>query len=387
MPGSHASITAGRRAAGRLRAPAGDLLLLLHAALDSPPAAAAAFARASATAAPGRSGEEGRLLPLVWWNLGGAAATEPAVRALAPAYHASWSRFQVQLTAAERVLASLHAEGVRTLLLKGLPLALGVYARPALRAMADVDVLVAPDDRDAAARLLARQGYRALRHPGAGELAAMHSVGLIGPDGSTVDLHWYALQECCHPGADADLWERAVPCGVGSVEALSPSPEGLLLTALAHGVRWSGEPPARFAADAVTLLRRHGRTLDWDRLRAEARRRRLSFLLAATLSWLAWELAAPVPAEALGGLAADGASRGERAELWARQGRPTLARAAVIRWCAHARRAAAGEDERGLRGFLRYLRSAWGVPEGAALPVAVVRRGADKLLGRSRGGP
>ena len=386
MPGNAASTAAARRAAGRLRVPAGDLLLLLHAALDAPAEAAARLARSCAALSPQCTGEEARLLPLVWWNLGGAAAPDPAVRALGPAYHESWSRFQGQVAAAERVLAALHAGGVRTLLLKGLPLALTVYARPALRAMADIDVLVAPEDRDAAAALLGRLGYRALRHPGAGELAVMHSVGLVGPDGSTADLHWYALQECCHPGADATLWEHAVPCGVGGVEALAPSPEGLLLTALAHGVRWNGEPPARWAVDSVTLLRRHGSALDWDRLCADAQRRRLAYLLAATLAWLTAELAAPVPGEVLGALAAAGVARSERAELWARQGRPTLARGVVIRWCAHARRAAAGEGERGVRGFLRYLRTAWGVERSAALPLAALRRGADKLQWRSQGG-
>ena len=376
---------AAGRASRLLRPPRAGDLLLLHAALD-PAEQATAHWVAWRGGLRGRAVDRGaeRLLPLVWWNMGGPDAAEPAVLELAAAYHASWSRLQEQAAAAERVIAALQAEGIRVLLLKGLALALCSYERPALRPMADVDVLVAPADRAGAAAVLERLGFHPGRRLGPGELAAMHSLGFAGAAGAAVDLHWFALQECCYPGADEMLWEDAARCVVGAVETLAPAPAGMLLTAVAHGIRWNPEPAGRWAADALTVLRRRAALVDWARLRLEARRRGLPLLLAAALSWLAKELAAPVPPAVVAELAEDGAAWAERAELWARQGPPSLSRAVAIRWCAHARRARAGVEDPGFRGFLGYLRRAWGVEGGAALPAAVLRRGLAKVLHRGR---
>jgi hypothetical protein len=163
------------------------------------------------------------------------------------------------------------------------------------------------------------------------------------------------------------------------VETLAPDAAGLLLTAIAHGVRWNPMPPARWIADAVIVLRRQGDRVDWSRLCSDARQRSLSLLLAAALAWLAEEFAAPVPPDAIGDLAPGRAPWGERAELRARQRAPAPLRAVVMRWCVHRRRARAGADRPGVRGFLTYLRQAWGVGASRALPTVAARRLLAKL--------
>lgn len=79
----------------------------------------------------------------------------------------------------------LAAAGIRALPIKGVDLAFNVYPSPACRPMTDVDVLVSPDDYQAAEKVLEREGFvsfpRAARWwPGRG----------FTRKGATVDLHW-----------------------------------------------------------------------------------------------------------------------------------------------------------------------------------------------------
>jgi Uncharacterised nucleotidyltransferase len=370
---------AAQRHAPRLVLPRAHDELLLRAALDAPGRAAASWHRWLAEHPDPRSQRAvWRLLPLIWWNLGGPEATDVSVRDLAAAYRENWSRLQEQTRATEQVVATLAESRIRAVLLKGMALAQRIYERPALRPMADVDLLVRPADRASAAAVLERLGYRAGRRPGARALATLHSLGYFALDGTAVDLHSHALQECCYPGDDDGLWARTEPWTLGGAEALTPDPASLLLMVCAHGLRWNREPPVRWIADAVTLLRREAGAIDWEWLCGEAQRRRLSRLMAAALAWLEVEFAAPIPAGVLAELRASGAGRLERAELWARQRPPSLLTALIVRWGVHARRAGAGVDEPGVRGFLAYLRDAWDVDTRDSLARALVGRAAAR---------
>jgi Uncharacterised nucleotidyltransferase len=368
----------------RLVLPRSDHRLLLHAALDAPAQAAACWRRWQVER--GTSANETatrRLLPLVWWNLGGPDAVEPSVRDLAPLYHESWSHLQGQLVAAERAIAALQEDDVRVAVLKGLALACGCYASPALRPMADVDLLVEPADRARADATLERLGYRAGRRPRERTLATMHSLGYAGPGGASLDLHWYALQECCFAGADDALWAATERRRIGDVDALVPDPAGLVLVTCAHGLRWNPEPPVRWVADAVTVLRRAGDAFPWERLLAGAEGRGLSLLMATVLAWIAGEFDVPVPDGTVAALAAHGAGWTERAELRMRQRPPSPLAALVLRWAVHARRARARAELPDLHGFATYLRDAWDVDDGRRLATILLARGAAKLLASS----
>lgn len=79
----------------------------------------------------------------------------------------------------------LAAAGIRALPIKGVDVAFAVYPSPACRPMTDVDILVSPDDYEAAEGVLEREGFvpipRAVRWwPGR----------TFTRKGATVDLHW-----------------------------------------------------------------------------------------------------------------------------------------------------------------------------------------------------
>lgn len=74
-------------------------------------------------------------------------------------YTATAARNQVMFREAARLSQALETAGISCLILKGVGLALTVYPDPALRSFADIDLLVSPDDYDAAGEIARRCGY------------------------------------------------------------------------------------------------------------------------------------------------------------------------------------------------------------------------------------
>jgi len=73
--------------------------------------------------------------------------------------HRQAARELVQRVELQRVIAALHARGVRALLMKGASLAFDVYPDPAWRVRSDVDLFIRAADRAAARGCLADLGY------------------------------------------------------------------------------------------------------------------------------------------------------------------------------------------------------------------------------------
>ena len=91
-----------------------------------------------------------------------------------------------------RILAMLGRAEIRPLLLKGTGLAYSHYPSPVLRPRADVDVLVAPSEREAAWRILQDLGYRRIGGPAGTFGGYQLELHYDDPRGVThnVDLHW-----------------------------------------------------------------------------------------------------------------------------------------------------------------------------------------------------
>ena len=92
---------------------------------------------------------------------GGVRPPDPAVeRALAQQRRQDTLRGMRQLAAMERVTAALAAAGIRSLVLKGLPLGQRIYGRPFAKSSIDIDLLVPEGAFSAAGRTLRELGWR-----------------------------------------------------------------------------------------------------------------------------------------------------------------------------------------------------------------------------------
>lgn len=286
-----------------------------------------------------------------------------------------WSFDQLLLHAAGLAVAGLEAAGIPTLILKGAALIDGYYRDPAMRPMTDVDVLVPNHRADAALSLLGHHGWRADVRADAQFRRVRHAVALRDPSGRTLDLHWAIHEDDCRPGADDDVWARAVPACIGTVTTLAPSAESLLLNVIGHGAK-SPEGAIRWVADASLIIR--AGSVDWDRLVEEAMERRFVVRTRSCLAYLAGALGVSIPREVVERLRALPVGFVERLEHQVRTHRHDRLGLMPDYWFGYLRT----RPEAGLPtppGFARYLEAAWGLDSARQVPAAAMSRASSRL--------
>lgn len=360
--------------------PSRSELDLLRAALIPDERAVQAWDRWNASLRPGEPAPR-RLLPLVAWNLRRVA---PRARGLEDAereLETTWARNQDLRARLAPVLADLEGAGVPVVVLKGAALAHASYPLAALRPVGDVDLLVGPRELPRVVGFLRAVGWRPTLELPESAARRLHSAGYRRADGLEVDVHAYALLECCYPGADEAFLARAVPFSLGGLAARTLAPCDQLLHVCAHGLRWSEPAAIHWAADAAMILRA-APDLDWDALVVEAVSRDLARPLASALALLRDELEAPVPPAPLGALAKHATGWRRGLETAARVRRPALGRGLFLHWCNHARTERGRSLAARWARFPGYLREMWDVESPWLLPWVATRR-ATRRLARS----
>jgi len=315
-----------------------------------------------------------RLLPLLYQNLlrHRIALRPPLDRRLREAYRQSWFRSELLLRAVVDVLRHFSGAGMRTLLLKGVPLAIRYYPTPASRPMSDVDLLI-PAGEAARALTVAREAGLAPRfRPTEWPPRFTASRSFVHPSGWEVDLHTHVMHGQLGRVADNDRWARAQPLAVGDMMTLALGPEDTVLHVIAHGLRRNALAPMRWASDAAMIVRACGPRLDWGRLLSQARASHLSLVLDRALRYLNDRLDIEIPAEVLARCAATRIGVVERVEFRSHllAGPAGWTGATVSDWL----RTRANELEwQGAAGFVRYLRDRLQLDSAWRLPGAICR--------------
>jgi hypothetical protein len=158
----------------------------------------------------------------------------------------------------------LRRAGLAPIVLKGAALAYLAYPAPGLRTMADLDLLVQPDQAQLANDALTAAGYQAI--PDDLPEGHHHLPPLLTPDRrSLIELHHHVLPEANPYAIDmAALWSRAQWRQLGEVEALVLAPEDALLhicvhLAWGHRYQWF---PLRTLVDVMALTTHAA--INWD---------------------------------------------------------------------------------------------------------------------------
>lgn len=347
--------------------PTPEQLLVLHAALDPAPAAAAAWRRwRESVEFDDVDHGSTRLLPLVYRNLGAEAFDAEVAGRLKGLYRRSWSHNQLIFKRAAAAIAALEQAGIETLVVKGASLALLSYGDVGVRPMDDVDVLVPVERAIDAIDVLSAIGWKPDHDDPPAWTRVHHSLGFAGPSGGEVDLHWFSLWQ---PASDAELWRASLPLELAGVSTRAPCPADQLLLACVHGTPWSPLPPFRWIADAVTVVRSAGEQLDWERLVAEAERRQLTVATAAALDYLAGEFGMDVPPPVLGGLRAAPATQHERAAFRAACRPDSPMRTLRMAWDRYRRLRDLDTGAPPPGNFVGFARRFWGLESIWQLPL------------------
>jgi hypothetical protein len=210
------------------------------------------------------------LTPVLYWQIkkipGQLTLPAPRLLELRTNFLNSAARNMLLYRELATILGALQGQGIPAILLKGLHLAKLVYPEPALRPMADIDLLLHKDDLSRAAQILQELGYSAGREFDLGREARKHQhiPPFYQPGKAPVELHWTIATPTGPLKVDLDgLWRRAQPAEVAGLPALVLAPEDLLLHLSLHLLQDEFIGGLRRLYDIAALASCPGLPIDW----------------------------------------------------------------------------------------------------------------------------
>ncbi len=172
-------------------------------------------------------------------------------------------RLQAAFLSLARAVSPL---GIPLIALKGLHLASGIYERPGLREMIDIDVLVEAEEVPAVLEAATQLGYQ-LSEPVdvATYLAFHHHLPRLAKGDINFEVHWHiGLRGVPSPPDSAELRARAQPLALTPL-ARGFCPEDLLLHVGIHGsMLHTFEQGLRCLCDVWVILEQYGGSLRWE---------------------------------------------------------------------------------------------------------------------------
>ena len=193
------------------------------------------------------------------------------------------------------VLSAFATAGIPIIILKGAVLTDTVYANPALRHSHDIDILLEESDPSHALSVLSSLRFAPLRQAVDPEWQDLH---FVHESGLPLVLHRWLFRIPLYNTVTADMRARSHKLMIAEVPARTLSPVDQLLHVCAHATSCARRESLRWVCDAWLLIERYP-NLDWDILLDCAQRNHSALPLSITLSYLAKELQAPIPAALL----------------------------------------------------------------------------------------
>lgn len=237
-----------------------------------------------------------RLLPLLYRNLSRLKADDERMMMLKGIYRQAWYKNLKLFNDSKVFLQLFRDNGIPTLLLKGPSLTIRYYKDCGARPMSDIDVLIPRERAEAGIAVLQANGWKPefeeyLEY----NLRYGRSMMFFNSDGFEFDLHWYPFFESLVNGNGADFWGKAVPLDFNGFPALAFCPADDLLHTIIHGVKWNPEPPIRWVADAMAILRNDEHAIDWQRFSEQVKKFKVVLKTKEAFNYLKLTFNAPIP--------------------------------------------------------------------------------------------
>ncbi|MGH2868606.1 MAG: nucleotidyltransferase family protein [Solirubrobacteraceae bacterium] len=318
---------------------------------------------------------DGRLMATAYRPLRSLGADDPLLEIAGGLHRRAWYTNQLALRKAATVVRRLARAGHEVLVLKGAALCLLHYPDLGSRPMGDIDLLITPGALAGALPPLAELGWRLLPSQGTGQGPLAYGVHVEDELGAEIDLHEYSLMQSAD---DSDLWQARVGLELIDTPTATLAPSDHLLHVCAHGMRWHPDSNARWAVDAMMLMRSSRDELDWARVIDRAQARRLTVSVGHALSWLRTALGAEVPEWVVKGLGAGPRLRFERTVHAVAARPPSPLNMALMSLDRYRRFAQFAPPAQRPASFSDYLRGAWGAQSSRH----VLRLGGRKLARR-----
>lgn len=237
----------------------------------------------------------------------------PRIEGLARSH---WTRTQLALRESAEAIDILDQAGVPNLLIKGAAQYAGGLAGKIRRILADIDILVRPEQAAHAIEALISAGWSGANGESAAYLRAVGdiriSTNLLKGRYGEVDLHSTAFHyRRIDRVADDLLWASAEAGNLNGQPVMVPSPAVNVLITLAHATASHG---GDWALDVAKRIEHQ--PIDWDTLVDLAARWRLNLPVCAGLLYLQEQLEIPVPTVVVQRLANAPSDWADRLKLW-----------------------------------------------------------------------
>lgn len=303
-----------------------------------------------------------RMLPLLYRNLKSQGIKDPSMYKYKGVYDQTWYGNHILFFTVASLLRSFHDAGIETMIIKGAALTVFYYRDYSLRPMNDFDVLIHTEQVLPAIHLLQKLGWTPVDFSPTEEyISVSFSHGFRYGNGQEVDLHWHLLSQCRETDSDEDFWEEAVVAKFHDIPTHVLIPTDQLFHSCIHGAKWNYSPPRfRWVADAAIILNTAQSEIDWNRLIAQARKRRLVLPLRETLKYLHNVLDAPIPPEILQSIQDLPVATTEHIEYKVNVSPATRWTLVLDLWCQHLRLMGNTKLVCKLISFPRFLRCIWG---------------------------
>jgi hypothetical protein len=206
--------------------------------------------------------------------------------------------FSAELT---NILNAFNKHGIASICLKGVVMAEALYENLALRTIADMDILVRPEERTKAGSLLNEMGYKQSTDLG-GVSHPFHGAPYYRPGQLPffVELHWDLEDNRLVSIPHEAIWERARALQLpwGQTRALSIE-DALLFSAMQL---FKQSDQLKILGDIAITLKKYEPELDWNYITNTARSWGIGNIVYYALRKAKDHLDAPVPASAITGL-------------------------------------------------------------------------------------
>jgi hypothetical protein len=224
-------------------------------------------------------------------------------------------RIKYFATAKRNLLASYELSGIlkvlldaqiKVIVLKGAALSETLYRDTVPRPFVDIDLLIHREDKRETEAKLSLLGYE-LSNKCHVKFAEQFGVALtyINGDKPPIDLHWRLIESPYSKYIDADsLWKSAVPLNIEGVEALTLSPEDLLIYLCLH-ISKENYNQLLWLIDISEVIHYYSKTLDWQLILEKAEKYKIRLLVHRVLSLVDRLFGPPIPDSVLVGMRHD----------------------------------------------------------------------------------
>ncbi len=274
-------------------------LLLLRAALSEADVAKEAWAEWSADWDVEGYLDNGsfRLLPLVYRNIVMMLSDDLRLHALEGVYKSSLDKNKLLFAKTKALLPGFQNRNIPVLLLKGAALSMLYYQDSGARPMADIDILIPEKKAEEGVALLRSMGFRPEREDYLEyNLVYGRSMMFHNEEGFELDLHWRPFFEYNRSNRPREeIWDSKVVFDFFGMKAYTTDSVFHLLHTIVHGVQWNPEPPIRWIADAVKILRAGLDDADWKRFLQLTRACQTTLVVHEALRFLSSNFTVSVP--------------------------------------------------------------------------------------------